>query len=239
MPRKRLLQIGLALLTAVILIGIGHQPSYSNQSLPAQSQPAVIAQNRVTPTTSPTVSPSPKASPGTTASPKPTATPTQKTPAPAPKPEVPRLSLTNQPYQDPAKRFEIGLIQDYKTSEIRGIPLIESPDGNIAYTVLVKPQFSNQTLSNEALAKVAVDALNQGEKFQADEYESVGPASIEIPWTGSLTLGTKSQPVSGTILARQEGQNVILLLISATKEGSSQVESVLATLSDTLKVGNG
>lgn len=145
------------------------------------------------------------------------------------------LPLTEESYEDPANRFQIGILEGYQVNSVGGSPLIESPSGNLAYTVVVEP-ISQQKLLNEAtLYSMAVDVFRQGEGFSPKFLLTVPSGGILIPWTGTLTMGRNSQPISGMILARQSPENVLLLLISATEEQVNEVESALVALIDTLQ----
>jgi hypothetical protein len=240
MKRNRLLLIGLTLLTALVLIVWGHNPWFTSQqwgivvqSLPAQAQsptparkasPSPTTPARKTPAVKPTaqVTPSPKAIP--------------VSPVPAAKPSVPPLPLSQKPYKDPAERFQVGVLEGYKVSALGGAPLIESPDGNLAYTVAVRSRATTTPLSNAFLAQIAIETFEQGEGFQAGDFQQAFSEGVRIPWTGSLTTNRQTQPMSGVILARQQEKNVVMLLIAATKSAAAQVESAIVTLGESLKL---
>ncbi|NJR49080.1 MAG: hypothetical protein HC780_05400 [Leptolyngbyaceae cyanobacterium CSU_1_3] len=125
-------------------------------------------------------------------------------------------------------------------SPLAGSVLIESPDGSLAYTVLVRSQSQlalqngAQPFINDALAKIAQTAFQQGEGFQPAQWQAI-PGGIKMDWTGSLTIASKSQPVSGTILVRQLPTDVGMILIAATQTGAEQVPSAISALVDSLQ----
>ncbi|MEB3281017.1 MAG: hypothetical protein VKK42_19040 [Lyngbya sp.] len=228
MKINRLRWLAIAAITTVILIIIG-QPSMVIPSsfsvvkigLPTQAQPA-------TPTPKP--SPSPAASP----TPKPSPTP-EPTPTPPPTPQVQPLPLSDSNYKDPQGRFQVGILAGYNVGFVGNFPLIESPEGNLAYTVVVKPRESERELPNASLAQIAIETFERGEGFEPGSYQELGTASVRVPWTGSLRIGPKTQPIQGSILSRQIGNNIFLLLVSATEEKTSEIDAAIAALSDTLK----
>ena len=217
MKRKRLWLAAVGFLGALILgLGLSTSPGqFSNAPVlerPVQAQQA-----------SPTRAPTPDAaapSAEADASPSPSADedsaePTENQPAAEP---------AFATYQDPAGRFEIGILDGYKVSLVNGVLAIESPDGNLAYTVTTQQRATSQALNDNALAQIAIETFQRGEGFQAGAMEPSIPDGIQLPWTGSLTLGRKSQPMSGKILARQSGNQVLMLLISATENAAGPIE---------------
>ncbi|MEC4985210.1 MAG: hypothetical protein SAJ37_17795 [Oscillatoria sp. PMC 1068.18] len=236
----------------------------------ASPSPVVSPEPETTPspvaTPEPEITPSPIATPEPEITPEPIATPEPEiTPSPiaTPEPEpeaparveidVPPLPLAAEPYLDPAQRFQIGIVEGFSVSSVGGSPLIESPDGNVAYTVVVRSPLLQEplrrtrtsstnaqsrtfenNLSDAALAQIAVDTFDRGEGFLPGEFASIGDG-IVIAWNGSLSLRGKSQPISGLILSRQVPGNVLLMLISATEEGEDEVEAVLSTVANTLQ----
>jgi hypothetical protein len=143
------------------------------------------------------------------------------------------LPLGSEPYQE--SRFQVGILEGYKVSKVGGVPLIESPDGNLAYTVVVKPQLNAQPFSSEALAEIAIAELERGEGFQPGQLKAIAPATVSLSWKGTLTQGRNTQPITGQVLVRQSGSNIFLLLISATEAKASEVPAALTALSNTLK----
>ncbi len=214
MKKSRFTWMAIATITTLILILIG-QPSkvikssfaVVNIGLPTQAQQA-------SPTPKP--SPSPAASP--TPSPTPTPTPTPTPILTPPTPEVQPLPLSESNYKDPQGRFQI-----------------ESPEGNLAYTVVAKTRESNRQIPNASLAQIAIETFERGEGFQPDSYQELGTGSVRLPWTATLKMGAKTQPIQGTILGRQSGNNIFLLLVSATEEKTTEIDAAIAALSDTLK----
>ncbi|NEP85247.1 MAG: hypothetical protein F6K39_48470 [Okeania sp. SIO3B3] len=143
------------------------------------------------------------------------------------------ITLNSRSYKD--SKFEIGIIEDYQQKIIAGVPVFESPEGNLAYTVVVKPQVNLQQLDNQTLAIIAINEFARGEGFQAQEFQIIKPGEITLPWSGSLTINNNTQPISGIILARQIDRNVFLLLISATEAKTEKITQVLQILSKSLK----
>ncbi|HIK09042.1 MAG TPA: hypothetical protein IGS52_02045 [Oscillatoriaceae cyanobacterium M33_DOE_052] len=263
-PGKKLqfLPLVLGLVTALALIIFGRLPQMTAHSpeLTAVAQEIYTASNpnRTIPSTaiSPSnsaarmvrrpdgataqgISPSPSPSPSPAASPSPPtpAAPTTTTPAIQPR-NYPgeALPLSDQPYQDAKKRFEIGIIQDYKVGSVGEAPLIESPDGSLAYTVVVKAQPTANPLTYDTLAQGALATFSQGEGFQSGPLQVVAQGEIEIPWTGTLTTGKKTKNVGGVIVAKQQENNVLFMLISATDDkGKENLPGAIKALTSTFK----
>ncbi|NET45192.1 hypothetical protein [Okeania sp. SIO2B3] len=148
------------------------------------------------------------------------------------------ITLSSSSYKD--SQFEIGIIEGYQQKIIAGVPVFESPEGNLAYTVVVKPQVNLQQLDNQTLAIIAINEFARGESFQPQEFQIIKPGEITLPWSASLTINNKTQPINGIILARQIDRNVFLLLISATEAKAEKITQVLQVLSNSLKaVGTG
>ncbi|GGA30785.1 hypothetical protein CYANOKiyG1_47390 [Okeania sp. KiyG1] len=143
------------------------------------------------------------------------------------------IALSSRSYKD--SKFEIGIIEGYQQKIIAGVPVFESPEGNLAYTVVVKPQVNLQQLDNQTLAIIAINEFARGEGFQPQEFQIIKPGEITLPWSGSLTINNNTQPISGIILARQIDRNVFLLLISATEAKTEKITQVLQILSSSLK----
>ncbi|NEN89534.1 MAG: hypothetical protein F6K48_11750 [Okeania sp. SIO3H1] len=148
------------------------------------------------------------------------------------------ITLNSRSYKD--SKFEIGIIEGYQQKIIAGVPVFESPAGNLAYTVVVKPQVNLQQLDHQTLAIIAINEFARGESFQPQEFQEIKPGEITLPWSGSLTINNNTQPISGLILARQIDRNVFLLLISATEVKAEKITQILQVLSNSLKaVGAG
>jgi hypothetical protein len=209
MKRKQFWFIGLAWITSMILIFGTAEPSTSaGQNFLRAAAPA---------------SPGASVAPATTPNP------------PAATLSAPTLPLSEAPYKDPHGRFEIGILQNYKVTAIADAPLIESPDGNLAYTVVVQGKITNESFTNEALAQMASNQFQRGEGFQPNQLKILSPGEILIPWTGSLTIGKNKQPITGEILVRQNQDQIIMLLVSATEDAKDNIPSAIGTLSASLK----
>ena len=143
------------------------------------------------------------------------------------------ISLSGETYKE--NRFEVGILAGYQQKVVSGVPVVESPDGNLAYTVVVKPQVNTQQLDSETLARIAIDEFEKGEGFQPGQFRQSNAGEIALPWSASLTMGNNTQSLSGEVLARQRGRNVLLLLISATEAKAEDVPQVLQVLSNSLK----
>lgn len=211
MRRNRLWLIGLMLIVALGAILWGRVP---NSPLPQATR-------------------SFQSLPAQAQSPSPTAPPP---PAPEVAPATPPLPLKAQPYQDPAARFQVGIIEGYSVSILdRGSPLIESPDGNLAYTVVTRSRSTDSPLSNGSLAQIAIETFERGEGFQAGEFRDAPSGGALIPWTGNLTNGRQTQPLSGAIIARQQGRDVVMLLVAATEAATARVDDAIAVLGQSLQ----
>ncbi len=234
MKRNLFRWLGIGLMTALILIGM---TQYSTSRFQVGS-PTLAQQTspkpQPTPAASPAAQPSPKPSPA--ASPKPTPKPTP-TPTPSP-PAVEPLPLSESSYKDPLNRFQIGILQGYNIGFVGNFPLIESPDGNLAYTVVVKARESNRQLPDASLAQIAIETFERGEGFKPSAYQANSPGEVVLPWNGSLKIGAKTQPMQGKILARQTGSNIFLVLVSATENEIKNLDAALAALSSTLTAIN-
>ncbi len=182
-----------------------------------------------------TAEPSTSAKPPVSASPGVPAAPATTSNPPATTLSAPTLPLSEAPYKDPQGRFEIGILENYKVSAIADAPLIESPDGNLAYTVVVQRKITKESFTNEALAQMAINQFQRGEGFQPNQLKVLSPGEILIPWTGSLTIGKNKQPITGEILVRQNQDQIIILLVSATENAKDNIPSAIRTLSDSLK----
>lgn len=239
--KPKFLPLGLGLVTALALIIFGQQPHMSAnspessavaQEIYTASQPNQPAKPAIS--ISQETSPSPSPSPAVSPSPQNPTAPNNTPPIQPRNYPGEALPLGEKPYQDAKKRFEIGIIQDYKAGTVGEAPLIESPDGSLAYTVVVKPQTTANPLTYDALAQVAVETFAQGEGFQAGGWQLVAQGEIEIPWTGKLTIGKKTKDVEGVIGARQKQNNVLVMLISATNEkGKANLPGAIKALTPT------
>ncbi|MEB3356517.1 MAG: hypothetical protein VKK04_07300 [Synechococcales bacterium] len=178
-----------------------------------------------TPPADPPAAPSP-------AEAQPSATPAPEVP---PAPAVNPLPLTATPYRDPANRFEIGVIEGFQVNAIGEFPIIEAPDGRLAYTVVVLPSFTDAPLSNAALAQAARDTFQQGEGFRIQGFQAQASGGLRMTWTGQLTIAGQSQPLSGVILAQQQANRIFLTLIAATDAAKGDIPGAIAALSNSLQ----
>jgi hypothetical protein len=213
--RKRLGAIGLGIVTVLLIFIFGQSGVYRAPASGLAGDVA-IAQD---------AAPSPKAAPS----------PAPAPPPPEPEPAVEPLPLSGSTYQDPRGQFEVGILQDYNVGFAGNSPLIESPDGNLAYTVVVKSRESDRALPDSSLAQIAIDTFERGEGFDPGTYRSVDAGEIRMPWTGSLKIGAKTQPIAGSILVRQVADRILILLVSATEAGAENIDAAIAALSDTLQ----
>jgi len=244
----RLWLIGLAVMTTLgLILGNTNWPDARGQL--ALEQPA-IAQVPSPPSpeeTLPEPPPSPEASPSpdVPSAPTPLASPSPLPPPPTPptpettpaveEPTAPPLEIGGV-YEDPNGFYQIAIVQDYKVGSTGKSPLFESPDGQVAYTVLRLPRLTRQRLTNGILAQIAVEELQRGEGFVAQGYIPLDEGVVQVPWTATLTQGRNSQPMSGTLISTQLEQDVFLVLIAATEAGADQVPNLLTTLVDGLEV---
>lgn len=208
-------------------LGVPVAPIPVDPSLPANRPPIPTASPSPSPRTSPTASPA--------ATPIPIAPPATA-PLPA-APTAPALPVSGD-YKDPNGRFIVSILQGYKVSPLAGTVLIESPDGNLAYTVLAQPQsqlgVAGSLIPNEALVTAAQNAFRQGEGFQTGDVRSIS-GGVQIDWTGNLTIAGATQPVGGAILARQANNSILLVLIAATQAGGDRVLGAATTISNSLR----
>ena len=207
-------------------IGVPVAPIPVDPSLPANRPPI------------PGASPSPKPTGSPAASPVPTIPVAPTLPAPIqPAPTASPLPV-NGTYKDPNGRFQVGILQDFRVSPLAGSVLIESRNGNLAYTILALPQsqlgVSGGAISNDDLVKVAQNTFRQGEGFETGEVRSI-PGGLQIDWVGNLTIANRTQNVGGVILARPLKDNVILMLVAATEAGGDQVLGAASALGASLQ----
>ncbi len=262
MPRKRLWFLGLALVSAIALTTLGPglgQPWFAQAQTPTPApavtpEPAPPSPGAPTPAVTPEPAPpSPGAptpavtpepappSPGTptpAVTPEPAVTPAPAatpTPAPAPTLQPAGLPLAAEPYQDPGQRFQIGVLQDYKQSSLTGVPLFESPEGQVAYTVAIRPRANDALVAEPALAQVAIDTFGRGEGLEPGAFEVEPTGGAKVPWRGTLTQGRNTQPMQGLMLSRQVPGRLLILMVAATEEAAGQLEPVYRTLAPTLQ----
>ena len=216
-------------------------PSPSPEALPEpppSPSPEALPEPPPSPESSPSVPPTPSA-PTPQASPSPLPPPPPPpTPEQTPAIEVPTASPLEigGVYQDPDGFYQMAIVQGYKVGSTGKSPLFESPDGQVAYTVLRLPRITKQRLTNGILAQIALEELQRGEGFIAQSYIPLDEGVVQVPWKGTLTQGRNSQPMSGTLISTQPEQDVFLVLIAATEGGADQVPSLLSTLVKGLEV---
>jgi hypothetical protein len=171
------------------------------------------------------------------ASPTPQPTPTpQATPTEAAETSPPTLPLSESAYIDPQGRFQVGILEGYNIGFAGNWPLIESPDGSLAYTVVVKARESDRVIPSASLAQIAIETFERGEGFQPGTYQTISLNEISLPWTGSLKTGATTQPIQGKIRVRQEGARLLILLVSATESAVQDIDPAVITIADSLKL---
>lgn len=255
--RRRSWQLGLALITALSLMLLGHgngfDPLPPIAAVQAQSPPTAPAPASPTPPapiTLPSATPAPAPSPPAGASPPSPPTVPLPTPTGLPTPALPPalppattaqpLPLTANPYTDPAGLFRVGVLQGYTANPLAGAVLVEAPDGSLAYTVVPQTQPNAASglpsgFNTEALTQAAIAVFQRGEGFQAGAAQPEAGGGIVLDWTGSLTISGRTQPVSGKVLVRPTPRAILLLLIAATEAGKDRVSGALASLANTLQ----
>ncbi len=238
---------------AILILGQLHPPDFA---MPAIAQ-APAAPSGVTPTpgASPAAPPSltlPSSAPTPTAAPNPAPSPAlspQPVPTFVPPPvqfppaaTAPALPIESQPYSDPAGRFRVGIRQGFQTSPLAGTILVESPNGNLAYTVVAQSQPSDAPIALspsfaniEALGKIATTVFQRGEGFQTGPPQPESGGGIIMNWSGSLTIGGKTQPTGGVILVRPTAKHILLAIVAATEAGADQVQGTVAAIAESLK----
>lgn len=250
MKLNRYWLIGLAFAAFIGFTTLGQTTWHLNPTV-AQAEPPIVTPKALpaSPATPPTATPSVRP---TINVPTPSATivpaiPTLPLTPISPVPVVPITPASIAPplpvsgdYKDPNGRFKIAILKDHTVSPLAGSALIESRDGSLAYTVLVRSQGElalqngTTTFINDALAKIAQTAFQQGEGFQTAQWQAI-PGGIKMDWTGSLTIAGKSQPMSGVILVRQLPTDVAMILIAATQLAVEQVPGAVSALVDSLQ----
>ncbi|MGC9502239.1 hypothetical protein [Baaleninema sp.] len=140
------------------------------------------------------------------------------------------LALAEGSYSQPGQ-FQIGTIEGFSLTRMAGIPLFESGDRTLAYTVVTKQRVNPRALAPDELAQMAIETLDRGEGFQPGSVTSTAPDTIEMNWTAEIG----GKPLTGKTLARQVDRQVFLLLVSATEESVDRVDGAIALLSKTLQ----
>jgi hypothetical protein len=157
---------------------------------------------------------------------------------PTPQSLAPALPMVSGRFEDPQGRFQIGILDGYQVSTVGGAPLLQAPDGRLAYTVAVSPLPPGETSLSEAeLVTLAETTFSQGEGFLAGNPQPLVGNGVRLSWTGRMTQGSSPpQPISGQIYARQRGDSVYVLLVAATEAGAAQVSDAIAALGSSLTV---
>jgi hypothetical protein len=232
MNRKRFWLVSLGILSAIAFTF----SSYHASQLFASNSQLLDVANAQTPEPSP-LTPTPAPLPPVPVPVNPPSTPSFAPPAST----APPLPLSNL-YQDPGKRFRVGILQDYKVSPLAGSVLIESPDGTLAYTVVPQSQPLGNPIglnpgsdNSDSLAKVAIAAFQRGEGFQPTPAQPEEGGGAVFNWTGTLTLGGTTQPMSGIVLVRPSSKTILLLLIAATQASADKIPSAVSALANSLE----
>ena len=135
-------------------------------------------------------------------------------------------------YEDPQGTFQIGILEGTTNTTAGGSPLFTVTDGSLSYSVVQLPLDSEAPLPDVTLVTLANQALNNGEGFQTQTFTTV-PQGLQINWTGRLSQGSRPpQPVSGSLLANQQGATVYLLVVAALEDAAAQVPQTLVTLAE-------
>jgi hypothetical protein len=118
-------------------------------------------------------------------------------------------------------------------------PLIQDPDGSLAYTVAIAPLPSGAAMATEAdLVQVTQQTFGQGEGFTTGDVQAIPGGGIRINWTGRLSQGAAPpQPIAGKVFARQRDGSAFLLMVAATAaREEAQVSDAIVSLGSTLTV---
>lgn len=226
MTRKSYWLAGLGIVVA-LMVAIAGQPVTS--SIGFIAFPPTLAQS----SPSPTPTDPPASAPATLPPPPPV-------PTAPPASTAPPLPIEGY-YQDTAGRFKVGILKGYKVSPLAGSVLVESPDGNLAYSVVAQSQPTGNPIglvpgsNSDSLARVATTVFQRGEGFQPGPPAPEAGGGVVINWTGTLTIGGNSQPVGGVILVRPDPKTILLLLVTATQAGAGQVPGAVSALASSLQ----
>jgi hypothetical protein len=247
-------------LSAIAIVLAGSAAQWSVLKSFRTSDVAVAQVPAAAPRTAPTAAPGVKVTPRTTPTPAAPApalptSPANQTTIPAvpvspslvaPPPAPPASTAAPLPlggtYQDPSGRFKVGVLKDFKVSPLAGSVLIESPDGNLAYSVVTQSQPLGTPIglsagydNSESLAKIARSVFQRGEGFQPGPPRSEAGGGAVLDWTGTLTIAGTSQPVGGTILVRPTPRDILLLIVTATQAGAKDLPGALSALASNLQ----
>jgi hypothetical protein len=258
MMKKQLLTAAIALGTFILSIVWSvaiqaqtptEQPSPAAPSPLENAVPIAPLPNSATEYKPPSPSPSSTA-PQFTPPPSPGATPS--IPGASPTPGLPPVGIPGIPlappiaplpaadplptageFSDPSKPFRIAILKDYQVTTIGNAVMLESPDGNLAYTALAQ-QAPSGFATPDILGEIAKATFKQGEGFQPGTVQAI-PGGMRMDWNGSLTIGGNPQPVNGLIVAKPTGANVLVLLIVATEAGAEKIPNAAAALVDSFQ----
>jgi hypothetical protein len=136
-------------------------------------------------------------------------------------------------YQDRNGRFRVAILKGHRVTPIAGTVMMEALDGSLAYTVVTQPAPSTY-VTPDTLGEMARNTFQQGEGFRPGQPQPIA-GGIRMDWSGDLTVGGQTQPVSGLIVAKNTGNNVLLMLIAATEKGGNVVPNAAAALTDSLQ----
>ncbi|MFH7245215.1 MAG: hypothetical protein ACHWZW_20450 [Spirulina sp.] len=157
----------------------------------------------------------------------------------APPPSLaPALPMISGNFEDPQERFQIGIFEGYQVNRAGSAPVIQAPDGSLAYTVAITPLPAGSAPATEAdLVQVTQQTFGQGEGFTTGDVQAIPGGGVRINWTGLLSQGAAPpQPIAGKIFARQRDSEAFLLMVAATAAAEAQVSDAIVTLGSTLTV---
>lgn len=157
---------------------------------------------------------------------------------PSPPPVIkPVMVGVNGTYQDIAGRFKVGIISGFSVIPLADGVLMESPSGDLAYTALWRPRPNGLTgsqVSQSTLAQIVQQVFQRGENFQLGAA-ATSTTELNIPWSGSLTVGGKPIALQGRVIARSVNEGVLILLLVATPPAVERIEGMIATLNPTFQ----
>lgn len=141
------------------------------------------------------------------------------------------------PYADPQGNFQVGILDGYVATAAAGSPVFYANDGSIAYSVVRVPLESESPISDLGLVEIAQRTLGQGEGFQTQTFNPTADGGLEIAWTGQFSQGAGApQPISGSVLVRQQGADAYVMAVAALPDAVNQVPSILNVLAGTLEI---
>lgn len=243
--RKRGWLLGLSVFVAIAFVFLGQFDRLQPVSLVGEGDRLLAQEAPLPPPPPQTLPPTQQIPVSTKLTPVVTSPVTSASPLPVPPPPPPASTAPALPlggdYQDPGGRFKVGVLKNYTTSPLAGSVLIESPDGNLAYTVVAQAQPAGVPIglslgfNTDALAKAATIVFQRGEGFQPGLAQPEAGGGIVINWTGSLTIAGKAQPMGGVILVRPSPKEILFALVAATQAGADQVPGAVAAIANSLQ----